>query len=71
MSSKEAVGLESVRCRRPECARVLARLRLEAHSQVEIKCPRCKVISVFASQEMKYRLRPDGTGGYIEVPISD
>jgi len=65
------VGLQAVRCRREECHRLLARVRLEGASQVEIKCPRCQLVSTFASHSVKVRLKPDGQGGYLQVPVSD
>ena len=71
MPSTQTVGLQEARCRREECNRVLCRIRLDGTSQVEIKCPRCKAISIFAPGTVKYRLRPDGQGGYVEVPVSD
>ena len=71
MPGEETLKLQAVHCRRDECRRILARVRLQGSSQVEIKCPRCKAISIFAAESATYKLRPDGQGGYLTVPLSD
>ena len=59
------------RCRREECKHLLARVRLEGNSQVEVKCRRCGVVSTFAADDARVRLKADGQGGFVEVPIGD
>ena len=71
VSTPQSLGLVDARCRRPECKLLLARLRLDGNSQVEIKCRRCQAVSTFASDNSTVRLKPDGQGGYVEVPIGD
>ena len=71
MSASQNVGLTEARCRRPQCRSLLARLRLEGNSIVEIKCRRCQSVSTFAPESSTIRLKSDGQGGYVQVPISD
>ena len=71
MPDAPIVGLHEARCRRTECRSLLARIRLEGNSQVEIKCRLCKAISTFAPDTVTVRLKPDGQGGYVDVPVGD
>ena len=71
VSTPQSLGLVEARCRRPECKLLLARLRLEGSSQVEIKCRRCGGVSTFAAEDATVRLKADGQGGFVEVPIGD
>ena len=71
MPDAPSVGLHEARCRRTECRSLLARIRLEGSSQVEIKCRRCQAVTTFASETSMVRLKPDGQGGYIDVPVGD
>ncbi len=76
MSSTANLGLIEARCRRPECRHLLARLRLDGNSLVEIKCRRCQSVSTFAPESATVklkidRLKSDGQGGYVEVPVGD
>jgi len=71
MPDAPVVGLQDARCRRPECHSLLARVRLEANSIVEIKCRLCKRVSTFAPEGVTVRLKPDGQGGYIQAPVGD
>ena len=71
MPDASAVGLQEARCRRPECRSLLARLRLDGSSLVEIKCRRCQAVSTFAPDTSKVKLKADGQGGYVHVPVGD
>ena len=71
MSDASPVGLQEARCRRTECRSLLARLRLDGNSLVEIKCRRCQAVSTFAPDTAKVKLKADGHGGYIHVPVGD
>ena len=71
MSDASPVGLQEAICRRTECRSLLARLRLDGNSLVEIKCRRCQAVSTFAPDTAKVKLKADGQGGYIHVPVGD
>ena len=71
MPDASAVGLQEARCRRLECRSLLARLRLDGSSLVEIKCRRCQAVSTFAPDTSKVKLKADGQGGYVHVPVGD
>ena len=71
MPDAAAVGLREARCRRAECRSLLARIRLDGTSQVEIKCRLCKAITTFAPEPVTGRMKPDGQGGYVDVPLGD
>lgn len=71
MPDASPVGLQEARCRRTECRSLLARLRLDGNSLVEIKCRRCQAVSTFAPDTAKVKLKADGQGGYIHVPVGD
>ena len=71
MPDASAIGLQEARCRRAECRSLLARVRLDGRSQVEIKCRLCESISTFASEAVTVRLKPDGQGGFVTVPVAD
>ena len=71
MPDASAVGLQEARCRRIECRSLLARLRLDGNSLVEIKCRRCQAVSTFAPDTSKVKLKADGQGGYVHVPVGD
>lgn len=71
MPDASVVGLQEARCRRLECRSLLARIRLEGNSLVEIKCRRCQAISTFAPDTSRVKLKADGQGGYVHVPVGD
>ena len=63
MPAAETLGLQEIRCRRPECRNLLARARLEGNSLVEIKCRRCSAITSASPENNRKRVKPDGHGG--------
>lgn len=56
-------NLTEARCQKDSCKSLLARLKLEGGSLVEIKCRRCNAVSTFIPDEPAGSI-PDGQGGY-------
>ena len=63
MPDAPIVGLTDARCQNQTCNSLLARVKLNGTSLVEIKCRRCGALAVFESSPQAI-LESDGQGGY-------
>ena len=61
--------LVPLRCRN-KCRGMFARAHLEGDSVVEVKCEDCHEVTVFRAEPKRTRLQPDGTGGFLTVPVN-